>query len=47
MNPDGSGQTPLAQYFPLPAVASDFAARGRLCWNTEFPPQARDTVHFQ
>lgn len=34
MNPDGSVQTLLAQYFPLPAVASDFEARGCLCWNT-------------
>lgn len=37
MNPDGSVQTLLAQYFSLPAVASDFEARGRLCWSTEFP----------
>ena len=40
MNPDGSVQTPPAQYFPLPAVASDSEAGGRLCWNTESPPQA-------
>lgn len=37
MNPDGSVQTLLAQYFSLPAVASDFEARGCLCGSTESP----------
>lgn len=44
--PDGSLQTLLAQYFPLPAVPSDFEARGHLCWNTESPSRPEPPCIF-